>query len=283
MVRVYLISYANERFIKNQVRLNRSAKEHGIDNIISYNDSHLKKTKFYTKYKSILDQPRGAGYWLWKPFFIYKTMCELQDGDTLIYSDSGAIFVNSPAPLLKLAQDNEILLFANNEPNIKWNKKRCLFLMGCDSEEYFYKPQVTAGFQIYVNNERTRKFVKEWLYYCCAPELIDDTASKSGEYEEYAAYKEHRHDQSIITNVAIKHNITLYRDPSQGGNHLKPLRFRKRGEWISPPYEYIDVPQVGMLSYPTIINHLRNAGKMKLMLIKIHTRLPKWLKKITKG
>ncbi len=283
MVKVYLISYANEKFVKNQARLNKSAKKHGIDNIISYNDSHLKKTKFYTKYKSILDQPRGAGYWLWKPFFIYKAMCELQDGDILIYSDAGTVFVDSPDTLLALAQMKEILLFTNNEPNIKWNKNRCLSLMGCNSEKYFNKSQVAAGFQIYVNNEKTKKFVKEWLYYCCLPKVIDDTVSKPGEYEEYSDYKEHRHDQSVLTNVTIKHNITLYRDPSQGGNFLKPLRFRKRGEWMAPPYRYAEAAEKDIISYPTIINHLRDTGKLKLLLIKLHSKLPKWLKKITKG
>ncbi len=273
------MSYANESFIKNQVRLNKSAEKYGIKNIISYRESDLKKTKFYRKYKDTLDKSRGAGYWLWKPFFIYKTMCNMEDGDILVYSDSGAVFVDSPDILLGLAQRNEILLFTNNEPNIKWNKNRCLSLMGCNSEEYFDKLQVAAGFQIYMNNERTRKFVKEWLYYCCVPKLIDDTTSRPGEYEEYAVYKEHRHDQSILTNMAIKNNIKLYRDPSQGGNHLKPLRFRKKGEWIVPPYKYKDIVEEEPFSYPTIINHLKNTGKIKLLLIKLHSRLPKWIKR----
>ncbi len=277
------MSYANGKFIKNQNRLNKSGAAYGIKNILSYNDSHLKRTKFYSKYKNILDQPRGAGYWLWKPFFIYKTMCELNEGDILIYSDSGAVFVNSPLPLLKIVVKEKILLFTNNEFNIKWNKKRCLSKMNCDSGKYFYSPQVSAGLQIYVNNKETRKFVKEWLYYCCMPGLIDDTISELGEYEEYATYKEHRHDQSILTNVAIKYNIPLYRDPSQGGNYFKPLEFRRSGEWLQYPYEYKDVANPERFNYPTIINHLRNAGKIKLMLIKIHTRLPRWMKKIIKN
>ncbi len=284
MVKVHLISYANGKFIKNQNRLNKSAKKYGIKNITSYNNSDLKRTKFYSKYKNILDKPRGAGYWLWKPFFIYKTLNEMREGDILIYSDAGAVFVSNPLPLLKLASKEGILLFTNNEVNIKWNKAYCLSKMNCNSEKGFYSLHVSAGFQIYVNNERTRMFVKEWLYYCRMPNLIDDTAIG----KEYAAFKEHRHDQSILTNVAIKHNIPLYRDPSQGGNHLKPREFRKRGEWLQYPYEYKNDIKLLLPSdskrfkYPTVINHLRNTGKIKLLLIRIHTKLPKWIKKITK-
>lgn len=277
MVKVYLISYANDKFVKNQNRLNESARKHGINKIISYNESDLKVTKFYKKYKNILDSHRGAGYWLWKPFFIYKTMSKMGDGDILIYSDSGAIFVDNPRPLLKLALREDILLFTNNEQNIKWNKRLCLLKMGCDSDIYLNSPQVSAGFQIYVNNDKTRKFVKTWLSYCCAQDLINDV---DGGCNEYAKYIEHRHDQSILTNLAAINNIPLYRDPSQGGNHLKPLQFRKKGEWLQYPYKYYDIKNPERFMYPTIINHLRNTGKIKLKLIKIHSRLPVWLKKI---
>ena len=102
MVKVYLISYADGKFVKNQNRLNKSAKKYGINNIISYGKLDLKRTKFYNKYKDILDEPRGAGFWLWKPFFIYKTLNKLREGDILIYSDAGTVFVNNPLPLLKI-------------------------------------------------------------------------------------------------------------------------------------------------------------------------------------
>ena len=282
MVKLYLISYANKKFLKNQKRLNKSADKFGIKNIISYQEDDLKKTKFYRKYKHILDQSQGAGYWLWKPFFIYKTMKQIDDNDILIYSDSGAIFVNSPMPLLKLTKKENILLFTNNEPNIKWNKNRCLVKMGCNSEKYFDAPQVSAGFQIYVNNKETRKFIREWLYYCCMPKLIDDTASKPREYEEYMEFKEHRHDQAVLSNLAIKYNIQLYRDPSQGGNCFKPKEFRKKGEWLPPPYLYKIQAKNEKSNYPTIINHLRNTNGFRLFLIKLHTKLPRWLKVLIK-
>ena len=189
MVKVILISYTNKTFLKNQERLNKSANKYGLNNIISYNESDLKSTKFYNKHKVLLDNPRGAGYWLWKPFFIYKTLKEMEENDFLIYADSGAIFINNPLPLLKLAKKEGILLFTNEEPNVKWNKYECLIGMGCNSPKYINKnaKQVTAGFQVYVNNEKTRNFVKEWLSYCCKPRLIDDTLNP---LEGYLSFKE---------------------------------------------------------------------------------------------
>lgn len=276
--KICLISYRTNSFKKKQCRLNKSAKKYGIKDIVSYKEKDIEETKFYNKYKHILDQPRGAGYWLWCPFLIYKTLKNLNDGDILIYADAGTIFVNSPIPLLKLCLKENILLFTNSEPNIKWNKRECLIDMKCDSKEYFYAHQVPTGFQVYVNNKETRKFIKEWLYYCCQPKLIDDS---TGPYPEYSLFIEHRHHQSILTNLAIRYDIPLYRDPSQGGNHLKPLKFRKRWEWLQPPYKYANIID-DKSDYPTTINHLRNANKFHLFLIKLHAIFPRWLKVLTK-
>jgi len=277
MVKVYLISYANKQFVKNQDRLNKSAIKYNLKNIISYGESDLKSTKFYSKYKKILDQPRGAGYWLWKPFFIYSTMCKLREGDILIYSDSGAVFIDNPLPLLKIVAKEKILLFTNNEPNIKWCKRKCLNEMRCNSSKYYSAPQISAGFQIYINNNNTRAFVKEWLYNCCKPGMIDNSKTDGGEFKSFI---EHRHDQAILTNLAVKYNITFHRDPSQGGNCLKPLSLRKKGEWLQPPYVYME--QSSSDNYPTIINHLRNTKNIKLFLIKLHSKLPRWLKILLK-
>jgi hypothetical protein len=38
------------------------------------------------RYAHILEQPRGAGYWMWKPYVILKTLVERMDwGDYLCY------------------------------------------------------------------------------------------------------------------------------------------------------------------------------------------------------
>lgn len=280
--KLYLISYATNNFKKKQIRLNNSAKRFGIKNIISYTEKDIIKTKFYKKYKHILDCKRGAGHWLWCPFLIYKTLSKINDGDLLIYSDAGTIFVNSPNPLLKLCIKENILLFTNNELNRKWTKRDCLIGMDCDYDKYINSSakQVPTGFQIYVNNKNTRNFIKEWLLFCCNKHLIDDSRSK---FQEYNGFIENKDHQSILTNLAIKKNITLYRDPSQGGNRFKKKEYRKKKEWLEYPYHYFPDNQICKISnYPTIINHLRNASKFHLLLTKIHTKLPRWLKRLTR-
>lgn len=66
----------------------------------------------------------------------------------------------------------------------------------------------------YKKSNRSVSFVREVLKFCKVDKLITDIPS----INNFAEFKEHRHDQSILTNVAIKNNITIYRDPSQYGN-----------------------------------------------------------------
>ena len=37
--------------------------------------------EFYAKNKFILNQPRGAGYWLWKHYIIKDALSRVNDGD----------------------------------------------------------------------------------------------------------------------------------------------------------------------------------------------------------
>lgn len=285
-MKVHLISYATKKFEVNQRRLVASAIRYGINkkSIISYKEKDLKSTKFYSKYLSILDNQKGAGYWLWKPFFIYKTLKDeaVAEGDIVIYCDAGGVFVSSPLPLIKLCNDKEdILLFTNNELNAKWNKAECLEKMfEIPFKKYVLNAkQVSAGFQIYKKTSRSLEFVKEWLTYCCKPGLIEDTIENETPIDN--RFIEHRHDQAILTNLVIRDGIKLYRDPSQGGNHLKHLSNRINGEWLQQPYKYVNSWDDYVNSdYPTIINHLRNSGGGRLFLTNVHTSLPRWMKRV---
>jgi uncharacterized protein YndB with AHSA1/START domain len=75
---------------------------------------------------------------------------------------------------------------------------------------------------------------------------------------------EHRHDQSILSLIAIRKDIELFRHPSQYGNHLKTELYRDPGEWLRCPYStrglYDNSP------YGTLINHHRGRLDRQLKL-----------------
>src|SRR5207249_4319605 len=68
-VKVFLTSYATERFESVRRDLNASAIQWAIANILSFTQGDLHATAYYQQNRGILDEVCGAGYWAWKPFF----------------------------------------------------------------------------------------------------------------------------------------------------------------------------------------------------------------------
>jgi len=277
----YLVSCATEEFYKKQKILNKSALKFGIDKTFSYTDKMIEDTDFYKNNKKILDQKKapGYGYSMWKPYIILDTMKKINEGDILFYIDSGAEIIRSVNPLIDLCKNQGgILLF--NAVNIMkfWTKRDCFIKMGCDDEKYWNSSLYMGGYQVYIKNEKSIQFLKEDLKYVQIPELIDDSQSNE---QNFDGFKRHSYDQSILSNLAIKYGIKSFRNPSQGGNHLKKKEFRKKGEWLISPYVYSETYDE-ISDYPTIFYNRRNATNFRLFLIKIHSKLPPKLKILIK-
>ncbi len=245
-MKVYLVNFATPNFYKAQRKLNKSALRFGVDQCISYNQRLLKKTGLYPKNRAILDQKRGAGYWLWKPFIILETLRSAEDDDIVIYSDSGAEVIAPLDPLVALCQQKGgILLFNvhipnNKHTNIMWTKRDCFVLMDADEPRFHNAEQIAGSPQLYQKNPRSIAFVKEWLDYCTDERVLTDIPNRCG-LDNYAEFKDHRHDQSVLSLLAVRHKVETFRDPSQFGNHLKLPPYRFQGE-LAPGLAYSPAP-----------------------------------------
>jgi len=85
--KVHLVTFANGEYSGAQQRLTRSALElSGIDYAHAFTPKDI-PTTFYATHRNILELPRGAGYWLWKPFFILEKLKAVADDDFVVYWD----------------------------------------------------------------------------------------------------------------------------------------------------------------------------------------------------
>jgi hypothetical protein len=230
----YLVNYANRNFYASQARLNASAMKFGIDQVFSYQEKDIIGTEFYKKNQEILNQPKGAGFWIWKPYIILDVLSKIKENDIVVYSDSGIEIIGHLDPLFELChKQGGILLFQTHvHLNRTWTKRDCFVLMGCDSSEYWEAQQLMGGFSIFMKNERSIKFVEEWLYYCCNKFIITDIPNVCG-LENLPDFLDHRHDQSVLSILDVKHNIEVFRDPSQWGNRFKIESFRVPNEFTN--------------------------------------------------
>ncbi len=201
---------ANQNFL-TYITLNK-----GFDAVINYKKRHIDRA-FYEQHKKILDQKRGSGYWLWKPYFILKTLTKIEEGDFLFYMDSGVIFLGKPETYIKKLNSakKDILLF-DNCPNRFYVKKDVYVIMNMD-EKYRDETHIDAGLGIIIRNTKeSRKFISEWLTYCTDERLITDIPSIHGEFPDF---KDHRHDQAILSMLYHKHpsEILLIGDDKDRG------------------------------------------------------------------
>ncbi len=61
-------------------------------------------------------------------------------------------------------------------------------------------------------NQKALMFLREWLEYCSDLRVITDDPNTCG-LPNLDGFRSHRHDQSILTNLTLKHEIPCYGDP----------------------------------------------------------------------
>jgi hypothetical protein len=221
-----LISFAaGEKWYRSQAILNQSAKRHKFNGVISYTDQS-RKWDFVGKYKDIFKETRGYGFWQWKSLILLDAMNQVNDGDIVAYIDSGNTIIHDLDFIFKQCDEKEIILFDNRDgnyertthKNINWTKRDCFVLMDCDSEKYHTGSQVDASYQFYKKTDKVLEFLNEYNSYCSNENIISDLPNITK--ENHPQFIDHRHDQSILSNMAIKYNIPLLPEPSEWGNYL---------------------------------------------------------------
>lgn len=218
-----LINYANNTFRKRQKINSKSGLKVGLfDKVISYSPKDI-DYDFFNKNYHILCQKRGNGYWLWKPYFIKKTLDMLSFEDILFYSDSGSYFIRPISTLINgidIQDDRGLIVFDLTYIEKVWTKRDAFILMDCDSAKYSESKQRLASFSLWKKTRFTIDFINEYLSYAQDERIITDLENQCG-YANYPEFKDHRHDQSIFSLLTKKYDVVAYRDPSQFGNGVK--------------------------------------------------------------
>ena len=220
--RLALLSYASPGYEPQQLAVVRSARNAGFTDLLTWDRPMLEQTEFYARHRALLDVRKGGGYWLWKPYLIARELERLHSGDFLVYTDSGypwrpLVIRQSLAPLLEWCEhDNGGLLpgvyIPRHGANRRWTKHECFITMNCDREPFWSQPQIQATFSVWQKCPAAESFVAEWLEWCTQPAALADERVMPG-VTEYADFVDHRHDQSIMTNLALLRGVRCFGDP----------------------------------------------------------------------
>ena len=205
--KIIAITYSN-KYYQRQLQFNKkTALEIGkVDEHYSFGPNDIDKD-FREKNKEILSRHRGNGYWLWKPYFMLKTLKEkLKEGDYLIYTDATILYMNSTYVLIDFLKEQKAEMWIYRIPFIEkhYTKRDAFVLLGVDKPFYTDTYQYLAGMEIYKKSNHTEKFLEQFLYYAQDKRIITDDPNTQG-LNNYPGFRGHRHDQSILS-LLIKKN-----------------------------------------------------------------------------
>ena len=210
----------------------------GFDKIIEYGIEDLDEV-FKNKNSHILIENRLAGYGIWKPYIVLNTLEKQSDGDYVFYCDSGSYWVGPVSYLVDEldSMGGWLLTFQGYSEPLPlekfWTKRDCFILMDCDSPKYTDTVQGYDGFFLIKNCREARDFFIQWCKYAVDERISTDKENECG-LSNYEGFKDHRHDQSIMSLLVKKWDIKMC--------DLLPDQYRP----------------VGDNRYPQLINHTRD-------------------------
>jgi len=162
------VSYADGCCRKSLERNRKKALEAGLHEARGYGRKDLDPA-WVAQNKAVLSQRKGAGWWLWKPHVILRT---LEDPavpwhrGVVAWTDAGNYIHANPTPLISSAMRESDVLGLR----LKWcieaewtNVNSSQALNVSDRYSIMDRPQIGAYFLLFRKTEVAIKFVKEWL------------------------------------------------------------------------------------------------------------------------
>jgi hypothetical protein len=210
MSKYFLTFGSHNNYLDAGFRLYKQANSLNLfDKLLFYEKTYLENdTYFWPKHGNFIkSNPRGYGFWLWKPYLIKKTMDAMKDGDILMYLDCGCEIDINKKDLIKeffeIVKNDYIIgsLTSIEKEYVKMDLLIELDMLNHDSINHW---QHEAGALLFLINDKTRTIVNKWYELSCNYHLIDDTPSVVPNFD---CFIDHRHDQSIFSLLTKKYNI----------------------------------------------------------------------------
>ena len=210
---IVFLTYGDKNFKKSRERIIDEAKQLNLFTDCTmetedvFNDTEFSEQLTNNKFKQVASQEKGGGYWLWKPYILYKHLSKLNEGDILVYADAGCKINNDTNTLdsfndiFNKIQNTNTNIVLNKLPNQylekNWTKGDILDYHNVYDNDIINEPQFEGGRIIIIKNNKTMEIINKWWDNAKShPEFFDDSDSSIPNKDGFI---EHRHDQSNIS------------------------------------------------------------------------------------
>jgi hypothetical protein len=218
-MKIHFITYGNKMYEKSKERIRRQAEETGwFDSIKCYGVEDLSK-EFSEKYRQVLEEPRGGGYWIWKYDIIRQKMEEVDENDIIIYMDAGCSInkggkerYDEYIKIIKESKNGIISFMLQEKEERKYTIKEIFEYFGKSVEDEIAKSdQIMATIIIMKKCEGLRRQIE--MYKRVLEEnvlLFTDKYNKN----QTKYFIDNRHDQSIFSIIRKLNNPLIIKDNS---------------------------------------------------------------------
>lgn len=201
-----LITYGDKKFEMSKNRFIQNAHAINIfDETIAYSDKDLSEE---LKQSEIINEKRGGGLWSWKPDVILTTLNKMEDGDILVYCDSGCTVYpcNEWNHIWKSLENHDIIAQRIYQRTDKWTRKSIIeYFAQTNSKNWTKCYQHMATAIILKATPFTRAFVSEWKDMMIShPEMVKDVTIEE-KVNEAECFIENRHDQAFYSALTYKY------------------------------------------------------------------------------
>jgi len=203
-MKTHLISYGDEKYALQKEFFEETALVSGFFDEVMLYGPHDIDAVFYEQFQIFLHQPKGGGFWIWKPYLIKKVLDNLPENDILIYCDAGCM-INSRGKerfrqymSLLMESDKGCLAFELPHKEFEFTKQEVLDYFSA-SPEIVNSNQLMATVILLKKSDYTTFLVNKWcevLYD--KPLLFTDDKTRSIQNEQFI---DHRHDQSVFSVI----------------------------------------------------------------------------------
>jgi hypothetical protein len=233
-----LVTFGTRAFRFRQILFGASAAVNKIvDRSKHWSPKQLAEAGFPGPESQVRLSERGAGYWSWKPFVILQALEQAAEGDLVFYSDVGRAHVRLMRtrldPFLRWMDEQGQDCLPGAEipwygPMSVWTKRDAFVYLGMDEDRYKAAIPIQASFSLWRKTPAVMAFVREWKEACGDRRLVSDDPSTCG-LPESADFREHRHDQSVLSLLCFKHGLTPLR---HAGGKKPPFADRAPEDWL---------------------------------------------------
>jgi hypothetical protein len=229
----YFCTYGDDKFISSKQRIMQEVRENlNFHKHVCYDEKFKLSLPDRDEFTNVLNQPRGGGYWMWKPFVICDMLSKMCHGDILVYLDCGRSMSKRKEDTKLLNQYFEelacskqcIMAFNIGHLEYKWTKGDTLSHFGVrEDKDVTHTPQFDAGCLFIRKTDDSVRICHLWK--SCAlenPHLFDDSESKVPNIEGFI---ENRYEQSVL-GMCLKKNRCNVLERSAGSIPFKLTHIR---------------------------------------------------------